>query len=366
MAYKGSVTRIERFSRLVLFLVMLVLAGFLSALGNKILEDVNEWVKAPEAEAFQDKAALETAARGEAAVSQQTGRVEDTKATYQKSLERAQRQYEAEKQSYANWLQARATIGSSQEDAQVRDRAQTLDRYRRIQESWQSKIDETEGEYTRLEKQRQQASEKTQVLRQAGEQKYGQAMRHYELKIFFLRLGMVLPVLALGVLLFLRFRKNRFWPLAWGFILFSAYAFFVGLLPYLPSFGGYIRLAVGALLTLLIGFYVIKQLTQYLQVKRAELETSTQDRFNKIKDEVAVKAFQAHSCPSCERDFLIRQWFPKTRKATEIRNLDEAPDHCAYCGLPLFGKCPQCGNRNFLHFPFCSACGSSLQALKSK
>jgi hypothetical protein len=366
MAYKGSVTRIEKLSRLVLFLVMLVLAGFLSALGNKILGDVNEWVKAPEAESFQDKAALETAARAEAAVNQQAERVEESKATYQKSLEKAQRQYEAEKQSYNNWLQARATIGSSQEDSQVRERAQTLDRYRQIQESWQNRIDESEAAYAGAEKQRQRAQEKTQALRQAGEEKYGRALQRYELKIFFLRLGLVLPVLALGVLIFTRFRKNRFWPLAWGFILFSAYAFFVGLLPYLPSFGGYIRLVVGVVLSLFIGFYVIKQLTRYLQNKRTELEASTQDRFKKIQDEIAVRAFQAHSCPSCERDFLIKQWYPNARKATEIRSVEEAPDHCAYCGMPLFGKCPKCGNRNFLHFPFCSACGSSLESLKAK
>jgi hypothetical protein len=366
MAYKGSVTRMENLSRLVLFLVMLTLAGFLSALSNKVLEDVNQWVAAPAEESFQDKTALEGSARAQAVLNQQVGRVEDAKTTYQTSLERADRQYRAEKQSYANWLQARAAIGSSQEDAQVRERARTLDQYRRIQESWQTRIDETQVEIAGLEKKLQAVSDQEKSLRQAGEQKYRLAEQRYELKIFFLRLGLVLPILGLGVFIFARFRKNRFWPLAWGFILFSAYAFFVGLLPYLPSFGGYIRLVVGVILTLFIGFYVIKQVNRYLQNKRAELETSTKERFNQIKDEIAVRAFQSHSCPSCERDFLIRQWYPKTRKATEIRSLDEAPDYCAYCGLPLFGKCPKCGNRNFLHFPFCSACGNSLQALKAK
>jgi hypothetical protein len=366
MAYKGSVTRIERFSSFVLFLVMLVLAGFLSALGNKVLEDVDQWVASPEMETFMDKAAMAEAEKAQAALRQQTNRIEDTQAAYGKSLERAERQYRAEKQSYADWLQARTAIGSSQEDAAVRERAQALDRVRRIQESWQAKIDETEAANAPLEKQVRAAEEKVQSLREAGERKFEQARRAYELKIFFLRLGLVLPVLALGVLVFARFRKNRFWPLSWGFILFSAYAFFVGLLPYLPSFGGYIRLVVGVALTLFIGFYVIKQLTRYLQTKRAELAASAQDRVRQIKDETAVRAFQSHSCPSCERDFLIKTWYPKTRQATEIRNLDEAPDHCAYCGLPLFGKCPACGNRNFLHFPFCSACGRPLETLKSK
>jgi hypothetical protein len=53
MAYKGSVTRMENLSRLVLFLVMLTLAGFLSALSNKVLEDVNQWVAAPAEESCE-------------------------------------------------------------------------------------------------------------------------------------------------------------------------------------------------------------------------------------------------------------------------------------------------------------------------
>jgi ribosomal protein L34E len=296
----------------------------------------------------------------------QTHGLEETKSAYEKSLEKAERQYEAGKQSYADWLQARATIGSSQEDSEVRSRAQILDRFRQIQESWQARIDEINAADAKFEHQRETVRRKSRVLEQAANEKYTAALQKYEIRIFLIRLAMVLPVLGLAVLVFIRFRKNRFWPLAWGFILFSLYVFFVGLVPYLPSFGGYIRLTVGAVLTLFVGFYVIKQLGKYLQKKKNELEESTQDRALKIKDETALRAYQSHSCPSCERDFLIGKWYPKTRQATEIRSTEEAPDHCAYCGLPLFGKCPQCGARNFLHFSFCASCGRSLETLKTK
>jgi hypothetical protein len=55
-----------------------------------------------------------------------------------------------------------------------------------------------------------------------------------------------------------------------------------------------------------------------------------------------------------------QEWYPKVRKAGEVRTQDEAQAFCTYCGLPLFGPCPGCGRRNFLHFPHCSACGVDL------
>jgi hypothetical protein len=45
MSYKGSVTRIEKLSKVVLAVVMLFLAGFLIALGNKLLSDCDGWIR---------------------------------------------------------------------------------------------------------------------------------------------------------------------------------------------------------------------------------------------------------------------------------------------------------------------------------
>lgn len=360
MSYKGSVSRIEKWSRFALFLVMLILAGFLSALGDKILSDINEWVKAPREEAYLDRDAMSAAEAVETGFHKQIASLEETQSTNRRSLEKAERQYESEKQSFNNWLQARATIGSSEDDAEVRGRAKVLDRYRQIRESWQAKIDEAGSRIAAVEKQRLNAGEKVRELEAAASRRYQQAMERYGLKIFFIRLAFVLPILLVGLLLYLRARGSRFWPLVWGTILFSLYCFFVGLLPYLPSFGGYIRLAVGVLLTVFIGYYVVKQMNLYLAKKKSELEQSAQERVRKIKDETALRAYQSHSCPSCERDFLMNKWYPKVGTTGEIRTQDEAPDHCVHCGLPLFGKCPQCGTRNFLHFPHCSACGSEL------
>jgi hypothetical protein len=360
MSYKGSVTRIEKLSKVGLLLVMVALAGFLISLGNKVLEDCDGWISAPVSADFLDQPALQAARTAAATLEKQWEGFADTKSLYEKSRQKAQRQYADQKQSYEDWLQARATIGSSQEDKEVRGRAQALDQFRAIQESWQARMDEVDAQSAGLG--RQLADARAQVSRVEGEgqERYDSAMKAFSLKVFVLRLGLVLPVLGLAIFLLLRFRKSRFWPMVWAYLFFSLYAFFLGLVPYMPSFGGYIRQIVGVLLSLLAAFYVIRQLGQYMQKKKKELEVSTQDRARAIQEEVAIRAFNSHSCPSCERNFLINKWYPKVRKASEIRTLDEAPDHCCYCGLPLFGPCPACQKRNFVHFPYCSACGVGL------
>ncbi|MCU0848537.1 MAG: hypothetical protein MUD12_11680 [Spirochaetes bacterium] len=356
--FKGSLKRLETASKIALGAVSLILSIFLILLGNKILQDMSDWFKSPLRSDFENKAELKKTDLEIAAVNKRIAAFDDEKYGINRSLELAKRKYESEKSSFKTWVEARNAGESS---APVTARAVNLDSYRKIMEEWQSRLDALDEKLIPLEKEKAAISEKKTVIQSEDEKKFSRAMNMHNLKVFLFRLLFVGPVLGLAVLFFIKFRKNKFWPLFWGYILFALYAFFFGLVPYLPSFGGYIRYAAGIALSVFIGYYVVKQLAAYTEKKKAELSESTAERSRRVTHELAVKAYVSHSCPSCEKDFLMNNWRAQARVLKDTVTEDQAPDFCQHCGLALFMKCGKCGRRNFAHFPFCSSCGGALQ-----
>ena len=60
-------------------------------------------------------------------------------------------------------------------------------------------------------------------------------------------------------------RQSTWWSFIWGFIIFAMVAFFVELVAYLPSCGGYAYYLVGIAVTVLIGRQAIIALNRYLE-----------------------------------------------------------------------------------------------------
>ena len=89
-----------------------------------------------------------------------------------------------------------------------------------------------------------------------------------ELRAFLYRLALTLPLLVVAGWLFVKKRKSTHWPFVWGFILFTLFAFFGELVPYLHSYGGYARYIVGMLTTGLIGRQAIVSQKRFLEKQR--------------------------------------------------------------------------------------------------
>jgi len=356
--------KLERTSRIIYYTISTLLCLFLILLSNKIIEDLDNTTHRPEIENFENKDALTKLQQD---IDKQNIEIENlnTKAaTIDKTISTAKENYTTEKQSFDNWVQTRTTLGSPDKDQEVIDRAKKLDELAKVEQDWRAQRNAIQTKVDSVERKSGEIQKLVDGERAEAEVKYTKELKWFDLKVFLIRLLFVAPILAVGIFFFIRKRKHKFWPLYFGFTLFSLYAFFFGLVPYLPSYGGYIRYAVGIILSAGLGYYAIKSIRQFIEKKQAELKVSTQERAKNVQTEVAEKALENHFCPSCGKDFMMKKWeFPSINK-TETDAYKLVTSFCRHCGLELFKDCAACGNKNFAHLPFCASCGTKTNADK--
>ncbi len=173
--------------------------------------------------------------------------------------------------------------------------------------------------------------------------------RRVELRVFLYRLALTLPLLVVAGWLFAKKRKSTYWPFVWGFIFFAVFAFFVELVPYLPSYGGYVRYVVGIVLTVLAGRQAIVSLNRYLEKQKLAEQLPDAQRRDELSYDTALARLSKGVCPGCER--------PVDLKNTEI-------DFCPHCGIGLFDHCLPCNARKSAFAKFCHACGASGERRK--
>jgi prefoldin subunit 5 len=350
--------KLERTSRFINYSISTILCLFLILLSNRIIGDLDNTVKMLDAESFEDKSLIATFDKEIDRLDVEIEKINSQKETIEKTIAAAKENYVNEKQSFDNWLQTRKTLGSPDKDREVVDRAKKLDDYYKVEQEWRSELNSLQNQIDEIKRERYEIQSSIRNEESEAYEKYYTALKWYDLKVFLIRLVFVAPILALGIFFFVRYRRHKFYPLFFGFTLFSVYAFFFGLVPYLPSYGGYVRYSVGIVLSVGLGYYAIKHIRQFIEQKQAELKISTQERAKKIQTVTAEKALENHFCPSCGKDFLLRKWeFPATKTAeTDLYKFVTA--FCRHCGLELFKNCGYCGTKNFAHLPFCSSCGT--------
>jgi predicted RNA-binding Zn-ribbon protein involved in translation (DUF1610 family) len=333
----------EKWMQRGLWLVAFVFAGFLIGLGGKIVD--NMWRVEPPApfDSFIDPvrgpAVRAAAARADANQVAATERLEQAMQQHRV----AQSNSRTAQQTFANWLSTRSATARPDQDPELITRTRDLDILKAAERRALAVVEVQQQALLDATQARDRAAAEWGKLEEPAREAAYKAGKALELRIFLFRLVITLPLLLAAAWLFAKKRHGQYWPFVWGFIFFALFAFFVELVPYLPSYGGYVRYGVGIVLTALIGRYAIVSLQRYLERQKASEALPDVQRRETLRYDSAMARLGKGVCPGCER-------------AVDLK--DAKLDFCPHCGIGLFDRCGRCTARKSAFARFCFACGT--------
>lgn len=327
-----------------LWLIALVFAGFMVGLGRLVVGDLPLVEKPVDAESFMDRTQLLAARAQLRADDEALSSNQEALDRVNLAVEKAKNETNSAHETFTNWIATRSATQQSNQDAEVVKRTRELDELKARERSIEEQQEKLEQERLAMQQSNTVHQAQEQKIEDAGKAGYDRAVQKLELRVFLLRLAITLPLLLLSALLFFKARKSAYWPFVWGFIFFSLFAFFVELVPYLPSYGGYVRYIVGIVLTVFAGVYAIRSLRRYLEQQKAAEEKPEEQRRKDLGYDVALARLAKKVCPGCERPFETG---------------DPLNNFCVHCGLLVFHDCPVCKVRQTVFTHFCRSCGAA-------
>ena len=334
----------ERLFRISMWIISLVFAGFLIGLGGKIVADLPRLEEAPALEQFADQAALAQVRERTEAARKRQSELQSQRERLQLEQTAAANAYQSAHETFRNWLGTRNATTDPAQDPEVVRRTHELDDLKARQRDAQARVEAVDRDALAAQQTEQMQRRVADALLEAARRPYEHARFVTEMRVFGARLALTLPLLLIAGWLVARKRRSEYWPLMRGFVLFALYAFFFELVPYLPSYGGYVRYGVGIVLTAIAGHYAIRTMRRYL-VRRQEIERQTEaERRRTLAADEAIKRLAANVCPGCERPVMTTG--------------DAAANFCVSCGLKLYDRCGACQTRKNAFFHFCPTGGT--------
>jgi hypothetical protein len=333
----------EKWFRRGLWLVAFLFAWFLTGLGSTVVGDLPQVEQVRTIDDFMDPARTPVLRQ---AIQTATRAVDDAQAALEQAQLRhqtAQASNRSARETFSNWLATRQVTQKPDQDSELIARTKELDTLRQAERDALAAVEQQQQAALDARQARDRAQDELRTLEDAARGDYEAALRDQELRVFGYRLALTLPLLAVAGWLFKKHRKGASWPFVWGFIFFALFAFFVELVPYLPSYGGYVRYIVGIALTVVGGRYAIQALQRYLERQKQVEALPDNQRRQGMDYDLAQARLTKNVCPGCERPVDLK---------------DGKTDFCPHCGLCLFDHCGSCKTRKSAFARYCFACGT--------
>lgn len=330
-----------------LWLVALVFASFLIGLGGTLVGDLPKVEQSQKLSDFMDPVAAPRERQSLKDAQRAGQEAQEALAQAQLKLKIAQANNQAARETFGNWLATRRATGQSDQDAELIERTARLDQLRQAERGALAAVQAQQQAALNARQNEDRAQTQLTELEHRAQDAWQTSRRTQELRVFLYRLVLTLPLLVIAGWLFARKRKSTWWPFVWGFIFFALFTFFVELVPYLPSYGGYVRYAVGIVITVLVGRYAIVALNRYLERQKEVEALPDARRREELSYDVALARLAKGVCPGCERPVDLK---------------DTLNDFCPHCGIGLHNHCGHCDARKSAFSRFCHACGTATVA----